>query len=189
MSTQEAPSTMSVAEFIAYPNDGYRYELVEGKLVKGIMPTLQQSQLNTFLVFTIGSFVRDKKLGNIYGWGIRYETVSETANQKGTLRLPDVSFVQASRAVHGGETLKFAPDLAIEVLSEVTFYEDIEDKVSEYLSQGGCLVWLIAMRRQEVYICYLEEGKRKRDVLELDDTLDGGDVLPGFTLPVRSLFE
>ena len=77
------------------------------------------------------------------------------------------------------------PDLCVEVVSKDDHVNMIEEKVVYFLTNGATLVWLVylKMRRVETY--------RREDVvivLSEDDVLDGGDVLPGFMLPVRDIF-
>lgn len=76
-------------------------------------------------------------------------------------------------------------DLAVEVISEANTKKEMERKLREYFTAGVRLVWLIypKTRTVEVYTS-ATECRRVRH----DQTLDGGDVLPGFELPLRKLF-
>jgi Uma2 family endonuclease len=77
------------------------------------------------------------------------------------------------------------PDLAVEVLSEGNTPREMEQKLQEYFTAGVRLVWYVDPVRQEVHV-YTAPDQRK--VLTADHTLHGGEVLPGFTLPLRQLF-
>jgi Uma2 family endonuclease len=135
----------------------------------------------------LNNFVRPRKLGRVYDSDARYETVAETPIKRATIRRPDVSFVRSERVVPGAFTMKFAPDLAVEVLSDSNEYEEIELKRIEYFRAGGHMMWVISPMLQEVYV--FELGKKFRANLELEDELDGGSVLPGFKLPIRTIFD
>jgi Uma2 family endonuclease len=188
MLTQEAPPRlMTVEEFIALPKDGKRYELVEGELIE----MAGANETHNWIAMQLGAeltvFARNNGLGRVYGSDARYETVPETPVKKATIRMPDVSFVRTERVVPGAFTMKFAPDLAVEVLSSTNEAVEIEQKRFEYFRAGGRLIWIINPMLQEVYV--FELGKKFRANLELEDELDGGSVLPGFKLPVRTIFE
>jgi Uma2 family endonuclease len=190
MLTQEAPTkTMSVAEFIALPKDGRRYELVEGELIEMAGSNSQHAWISMRIGHYLMVYVEANDWGRVYSSDARYETVSETPTSKATVRMPDVSFVQTSRLPVPEDiyTMPFAPDLAVEVLSESNEYGDMENKVNEYFSKGGRLVWVVNVWRREVYVYRV--GKRERETFAATEELDGGDILPGFKLPVQAIFE
>ncbi len=77
------------------------------------------------------------------------------------------------------------PDLAVEVLSEGNTRREMEQKLREYVTAGVRLVWYVDPGRQEVHVY---TAPKQHEVLAAGHTLHGGEVLPGFTLPVRQLF-
>ena len=107
----------------------------------------------------------------------------------GRVRIPDVSFVSwdrlPQRRVPRQPIPDLVPDLAVEVLSEGNTPREMEQKLQEYFTAGVRLVWYVDPIRQEVYVYTATD---QREVLHADHTLRGGEVLPGFTLPVRQLF-
>jgi Uma2 family endonuclease len=81
------------------------------------------------------------------------------------------------------------PDLAVEVFSPDDDYQDLKAKAKYYLQNGSQLVWLVYPKSQTVEICTLTEtGDIKTETVGIDGVLDGGAVLPEFTLPVRDIF-
>ncbi len=76
------------------------------------------------------------------------------------------------------------PDLCVEVISANDVYLDVADKVNGYLRDGVRLVWVFNPRQKDVTVRTIESV----EILTSDDTLDGGEVLPGFSAPVRTLF-
>jgi Uma2 family endonuclease len=107
------------------------------------------------------------------------------------VRAPDVGFVAASRAPRDLDELPdgyvpFAPDLAIEVASPNDEKGEIEEKVSQYLKYGTRLVWVMYSARKEVKV---HAPGRKPKTLKVGDTLDGGDVLSGFKIGVKDIFQ
>jgi Uma2 family endonuclease len=111
------------------------------------------------------------------------------------VRLPDVSFIRWDSvddpdAVENpaGAFLEYPPDLAVEVLSPSNSQREMEIKLEEYAKAGVKLVWYVDPERKEVDVFPKASTKRKKTV-GLGGTLDGGDVLPGFILPVAKIFE
>jgi Uma2 family endonuclease len=104
------------------------------------------------------------------------------------VRKPDVAFVRYGR--FPGEQLPpghahLAPDLAAEVISPNDLYEDVNEKVEEYLRAGVRLIWVISPRNYTIHV-YRANGSAF--VLREGEELDGEDVVPGFRCPVRDLF-
>lgn len=173
----------TIEEFLALPDDGKRYELVEGELVEMAGANEEHANIGANILAYLWKFVRDNKLGRVYGSDARYGIVPG----RNSIRMADVSFVQTSRVTPGVVTMNFGPDLAIEVLSESNGYEEIEEKVSLYFGHGGQTVWVINPGLQEVYI--YRAGSRQRETITVSEELVGEGVLAGFTLPVSNLFE
>jgi Uma2 family endonuclease len=78
-----------------------------------------------------------------------------------------------------------APDLAVEVLSEGITQDEMERKLKEYFLAGVRLVWFVEPRKRTVEV-FTAPGACT--VFTEEQTLDGGDVLPGLRLPVRDFF-
>jgi Uma2 family endonuclease len=111
------------------------------------------------------------------------------ASEPDTVRAPDASFVSTERisgAARRGPYVVGAPDLAVEVVSPGDSRQEVAEKVGEYLAAGARAVWVIEPRRRSV-TTHLPD--REPVTLGLGETLDGGDLLPGFRLPVSEIFE
>ena len=105
------------------------------------------------------------------------------------VRIPDVAYVSWSR-IPGGRVPQepvpaLVPDLAVEVLSEGNTSAEMERKLREYFAAGVRLVWLVDPDARCVAI---HTAPERREVLQASAQLDGGDVLPGFSLDLRALF-
>jgi Uma2 family endonuclease len=107
-------------------------------------------------------------------------------NGKDTVYAPDVGFIAKARMVDDvpDTFFPFAPDLAVEVVSKNDSYEAVDAKVANYLRYGTRMV-IVAYPKTERLLVYTPNGVT---ILEIHDTLDGGDVLPGFKVAVRDLF-
>lgn len=105
-------------------------------------------------------------------------------------RRPDVAFVSYERWPRGRPIPRtpfweVVPDLTVEVVSPSNTATEILDKIDEFFRAGVRLVWVIYPVREQIY---LYESPTVIRVLRLGDELDGGAVLPGFRLPLATLF-
>ena len=187
MSTaKEATRLVTAEELWALPEQpGVRYELAEGELVEVPGAGGVHAQIVMTLVVLLHAFVSERKLGRVFADGLGYIL----RRNPDVLRIPDVSFVARERIPAGGIPEGFwpgAPDLAVEIVSPNDLAQEINDKVHQYLEVGTRMVWVLWPNRRTVTV-YLPEGQL-RD-LGPNDELDGGEVLPGFSVRVASLFE
>ena len=143
--------------------------------------------LATNLILALGSYVKTHQLGRIYPADTTY-ILSEDEPGVQLMRLPDVSFVAASRVkTENRQTYyQLAPDLAIEIISPSERAVEIRVKLRDYLQSGVQQVWHIYPETQEV-IVYMPAGAVR--TYDLGQAIPGGDMLPGFELPVADVFE
>lgn len=175
---------MTADELFQMPDDGYRYELVKGELVKMVPAGPRHGKIAMKLGSLLEQHVSAHNLGSVYA----AETGFCLECQPDTVRAPDVSFVARDRIPPEGEPDKywpFAPDLVVEVISPSDTVGEIQEKIMEYLAAGTRLVWIIHPKTQTVteYRSLAEVR-----VLTADDSLEGGDVVPGFACRVSELF-
>lgn len=165
-------------------DDDYRYELDRGVLVRMTPPGGRHGEIDSEIIWHIRNYLAQHPIGRVFG-----EVGFILARDPDVVRAPDVAFVRADRLPPEEERDKFfpfAPDLAVEILSPSDRAGMVHDKVMDYLDAGTRLVWVVAPRRRTVTV-YQPGGAAR--VLREDDELDGGDVLPGFRLPVAALFQ
>jgi Uma2 family endonuclease len=99
----------------------------------------------------------------------------------GNVRAPDLGFVRMEHLANvelSDDFVPFAPDLAVEILSPNDRCRELLDKVGEYLQAGTRLVWVVDPDGRTVTV-YRSPTDVER--IGFDDTLDGEDVLPGFS--------
>jgi Uma2 family endonuclease len=158
------------------------YELVDGVLVEKAMG-FTESVLAMGLVGYLMEYLRRKDRGILAGEGGTLRLMP------GLVRIPDISFVSWERLP--GRKLPMvpipglAPDLAVEVLSKGNTAGEMARKLKEYFLAGVRLVWFVDLRRRTVTVYTAPD---QRLVLAEDDTLGGGDVLPGVAISLRELF-
>jgi Uma2 family endonuclease len=160
---------------------GQTSELVRGKVIQMSPASTIHSILSAFLVRKIGDFVEERQLGVVSTEQGGY-LLSENPD---TVRAPDVGFIAASRiSADMGTYFRGAPDLVVEIISPNESADDVEAKLQEYLGAGAQMVWNVYMKLRTVRV--VTPGSSI--ALTVNDTLDGGVVLPGFTLPVADIF-
>lgn len=169
----------------ALVDDEYRYELVEGELQMMSPASPTQGRYAALIVAALVDFVEERDLGEVY---VAEPGFALEPDPKGTVRAPDVAFVAKERIPPPEQARGFwplAPDLAVEIISPFETAYGVETKVAEYLRAGVRLVWLVYSETQVVV-----EFAASRQVRRLTkgDALDGGAVIPGFTMPLARLF-
>jgi Uma2 family endonuclease len=130
------------------------------------------------------AFIKARDLGV----GVGAETGFILSRNPDTVRAPDCAFIRKDRIPKEGPPKKFwpgAPDLAVEVLSPSDSASEVLDKIDEWLTAGTRLVWVVDPAKKTVTIHAPNRHPRK---LQLADTLDGEDVLPGLQLPIAEIF-
>ena len=106
-----------------------------------------------------------------------------------TVRAPDVGFISKARIPEEGLPEGYfqgAPDLAVEVVSPGDSHQDVEQKVLDYLDAGTKLIWIVQPRMRTITVYRSLKDVR---ILTENDTLDGNDVLPGFNIAVKEIFQ
>ncbi len=157
-------------------------ELVDGVLVEKPMGFLE-SRLALVLGYYLEAFRDTHDLGI---------TAGESGMMRlhpGLVRIPDISFVRwerlPDRKTPREPIAGLAPDWAVEILSRSNTRREMDRKVREYFSAGTRLVWLVDPRARTVQVFTAVDHCL---TIDEDGTLDGGDVLPGFTLRLREWF-
>jgi Uma2 family endonuclease len=177
---------MTVDDLLNLPDDGHMYELVEGQLVRMVPSGGGASSLALRLGARIEAFVEQHNLGAVTGADGEFDL------GHGTALAPDVAFVRAERVPPPTSPIyekawPLAPDLAVEVASPNQHRPAMARKAQHYLNAGTRLVWVVWPKRKEVDV-WRPGDTKPSTTLGVDDALDGLDILPGFTYPVKRLF-
>ena len=176
---------MTEADLLARPDDGWQYELVKGVLVRMPPSGKRATRIARRLSARLGDHVDQHGLGEVTGEQGGYRLAP------GTDLAPDVGFIKAERlppldSPEYDTLADGAPDLAVEVASPNQWQPGMRKKATEYLDAGTRLVWIVWPRWQRVDVWH--PGDENPTTLTLEDTLDGEDVVPGFTYAVADLF-
>lgn len=164
---------------------GKRFELVDGEVIE-VSPAGDLHMAIVEIVYKrLDRFVEQHNLGLVRFDGLGY-VIKRGPDQ---VRVPDVSFV-AWEGVPEGEPSEWfwegPPTLAVEVVSQDDLALDFRDRVYDYLEAGTQQVWVLWPRRRRISVFSPNADTRE---LGPDAVLDGGSLLPGFSVRVGELFE
>ena len=166
----------------ARARSGRLCELIDGVLVEKTVGLLE-SRLAIRIAFLIEQFLEARRLGIVVGPDGFVRILPQQ------VRAPDVAFFSwdrlPNRRVPREPIPAIAPDLAIEVLSPGNTPREMERKLHDYFDASVRLVWYIDPRTRTAVAYTAPDASRRIDGT---GALDGADVLPGFTLPLRPLF-
>ncbi|MFQ5637676.1 MAG: Uma2 family endonuclease [bacterium] len=173
---------MTDEDLLQLPDDGHKYEYVEGELKVSPAGMLHE-RLGVKLSRKLDEFADQYQLGGVYGSSAGYRMKS------GNLLSPDVSFVKDSTLPEGKVPEgfgHFAPDLAVEILSPTDRLTDLQQKIQEYFENGSEQVWILDPWKKKAFVYRAIHDYR---VFDEDEVINGGDLLPGFSFRLADLLE
>lgn len=175
---------MTAEELLAMPDDGFRYELINGELKQMSPAGHEHGKIAMRLSRRLSNHVEENKLGAVYA----AETGFKLKTNPDLVRAPDAAFVRAERVAAASQVMGYfpgAPDLAVEVVSPGDKVSEVEEKVETWLQFGAQLVWVVSPRLRTITVY---RSRTEIAILTVEDTLDGADVVPGFRCAVADLF-
>ena len=170
-------------ELLRLPDDGSRYELVQGELRKMSPSGSEHSRIALLIGGSLLAHVTKHRLGAVFGADAGFLL----GRDPDTLRSPDCSFVSSERYVKTKAYFPGAPDLAVEVMSPFDLASEVNFKTSQYLQAGTRAVVVVDPDKRIVYV-HRSSGT---DVVTkiADNVLEVDDVVPGWKMPLTEIFE
>ena len=165
------------------PDDGNRHELISGEL--RTMPLSGEVHGGIAAIFSayLTMHVLAQRLGRVFAAGTGFLV----ATDPDTVLAPDVAFVRAERlGTASNGYRRGVPDLAVEIVSPNDRYTEVDEKVASWLDHGTRMVVVVNPRRRALAVHRSAVAVRQ---LTIEDRLDGEDVVPGWSLSVRDLFD
>jgi Uma2 family endonuclease len=158
-------------------------ELIDGVLVEKVMSSYE-SLLAMMLGYLLQEYLERQPLGVILGEAGQLRILPKK------MRVPDVAFISWSRFPDGklprDRVYRVAPDLAVEILSDGNTTEEMDLKLDEYFEANVRLVWYIESQSRTATIY---SARDQATAIDVNGHLEGGAVLPGFSLRLGELFE
>ncbi len=188
MTTTEArreTRLLTAADLLRLDGEGVRGELIRGVLCETMPTGHRHGAIVANLVGELRSFVKPKRLG----WIVASDSGVWLERDPDTVREPDIAFTSAEKIPLDADIpgyAEVAPDLVVEVESPSDGRRAVYDKAQMWLRHGVRLVWVVHPDTRTVD-AHREDGT----VVTLvdDETIDGGDVLPGFSCTVSAAFD
>lgn len=178
MATQ---TLLTANDLLRLPEDGRRYELVEGQLRVMAPPGDEHAEIAGVLAEILGAFVRRHGMGRVL-----VEGGFLLSHNPDTVRAPDLAFISKERLIRPRPKGYYpgAPDVAIEILSPNDTYYEVRERIETWLAAGARSVWLVDPDRRRVTVF---PHPHRPQVFEANDTLTD-PAIPGFSVMVAELF-
>lgn len=176
---------LTADDLLRLHSEGVRGELIRGVLHQTVGTGIEHGEIAMNLGAMVRNFVRPNRLGRVVGpdAGIRLERDPDT------VREPDIAYISAEKLPLDTRVRGYAevvPDLVVEIISPSDQPVSVQDKAQMWLRFGVQLVMLVDPDARTVTVLS-QDGPAQ--TLTDADTLNGGDVIPGFTCPVQEIFD
>ena len=176
---------LTADDLLVLHSKGVKGELIRGVFCETVSTGIEHGEIAANFAGEIRAFIKPRRLGRVFtsDSGIRLEQAPDT------VREPDVGFISADRLPLGTRATGYSevvPELVVEITSPSNSFREMYDRAHMWLRNGVRMVWVADPDNRTVDV-YREDGPTA--TLYEDDVLDGDPVLPGFTLPVREVFE
>lgn len=184
MSTQIEP-LLTIADLDAMPDDGNRYEIIDGELFVSCSPSLTHQRVSRNFLVWITNWLAQNPIGEVFATpGVMFSEFSGVS--------PDIVFITNERRneIASGERVFGAPDLIIEIVSpgSENHRRDRVAKRQLYGKYGVKEYWVVDPQQRTIEIYYLVGQTLKlRGVLQEQDELTTS-LLPGFSCKVEDVF-
>jgi len=175
-----AAAPLTLEQFSKLPRGQERHELNRGELVTMPPPMSVHTLVALAVLEDLQAYLRQNPFGRAIpeaGYVLFRDPL--------TIRQPDVSVLTTERVRPSGYYFEGAPELAVEVVSPSDSAEDLQIKIDQYLHAGAKQVWVLYPKTKQIHVFSLDLSNK---VLNETQTLEGGDLLPGFSVKVADLF-
>ena len=181
MATQ---TLITADELLGMPDDGKRYELIEGELIEMAPAGFRHTNIGARIIGLLFQHTDKNDLGELMNadGGVFLQRDPDT------IRVPDVGFISKERLPPGegpSGFIEIIPDLVVEVVSPSDRAGQVQAKIEQWIEHGVRLVWVVYPECRSIMVY---RSLSEVQVLHEGDTLTGGPVLPGFSCAVSDIF-
>ena len=183
VSAPAKPALQTAEDLERLSAQGFRYELIKGELHERAFAGGLQGSIASRLFFYVGSIIIPENLGMTFAAGTGFLV----ERNPDTVLAPDFAFVAEGRLPNPlpDGYVALVPDIVLQTRSPNDTRQEVADKVAQWLELGVRLVWEL---NPQTRILTVHGAGQPPQVLGENDTLDGGDVLPGLSVPIARLF-
>ena len=192
--TIQAPTTVrswpeqgqwTYADWLGLPDDGFRYELIEGELFVSPSPSVQHQIAISSLLSAVYQHAKEADLGLVLTAPIGVRLPEEE-----TIVQPDLLFISRERLdLVKDNVIDGAPDLVVEILSPSNWVFDRTRKQKAYEQAGVGEYWIVDYRARTVDVLVLDGGEYVQRGQYREGDLATSEALPGFAIPVADIFD
>jgi Uma2 family endonuclease len=178
------PRLITADEVATWPEEKRRGELLKGVWVPMTMAGWRHGEIVARIVHELFKYLDENPCGKV----ACNDPGTKLESDPDLLRAPDIGFIAAEHISPEGlpdQWWQGGPDLTVDVVSPSQGVSELIDKAQEFLRAGTRVAWVVDPSRRCILVCTLPDHVT---VLHEADILDGGDVLPGFTVPVAQVF-
>lgn len=176
--------TISVEEFYEKALEGFRGELVKGALRETIPTSILHGIIAGRIAGLLAFFLMQNNLGEV----LTAETGFKLFVNERTVRVPDVAFLSKEKIANVEDFSKFydgTPDLAVEVISPSESYDEVQEKLEDYLAAGVKMVWIVRPKQKTVTVYRSIFDFKTYDE---NEEITGENVLPDFKCKLSDIF-
>ncbi|KRT71552.1 MAG: hypothetical protein XU13_C0044G0006 [Candidatus Rokubacteria bacterium CSP1-6] len=174
---------LTYEDYCALPNDGRRYEILEGELFVTPSPSRAHQAFAANLLIALKPFAAAQDLGEVFI--APFDVILE----KTSVVVPDLLFVSRQRlGIVTDRGVEGAPDLIVEILSPGTARRDRVEKAQLYARHGVRHYWLVDPDARTVEAFELVEGRYQRTVQLAGEATFAPSLFPGLAVSLRSLW-
>ena len=181
--TTAKPKLLTADDLLRLYSKGVKGELIRGVLHETMASGVRHGKIAIRLGGRMDAQVGRDGLGHVFG----SDTGVLLERNPDTVREPDLAYVCAERLPPDADIDGYcpvAPDLVVEIKSPSDSEREVDDKATMWLSHGVRMALVI---NPETGTIRIRQPNLPAVMLAMDDTLDVGEVLPGFSCPVREI--
>lgn len=183
--TQLATKPWTYEAYLALPEDGNRYEIIEGELYVTPAPSIGHQDIAGEIYSALRHFVRTHQLGKVYFAPFEVHLSPTTHPVQ-----PDVLFIRTEN-VPSGSDLYFmgAPDLVVEIFSPSTHRTDQTTKYDAYQNADVAEYWMVDPLARTVWVYTLHDGRYTLHGQFVGNDAITSKVLAGLEIVNNTLFD